>query len=87
MISAELQKMLDEKRWDDGIAYISTLKEPLDDELLEKLGWCYSRATRYDDANEIYCELIRRQPTQAKFYYGLGYQFYGQKDYKAAIEH
>ncbi|MDR2047196.1 MAG: tetratricopeptide repeat protein [Clostridiales bacterium] len=87
MISAELQKMLDENRWDDGIAYISTLKEPLDDELLEKLGWCYSRATRYDDAKEIYYELIGRQPAQAKYHYLLGYQFYGQKDYKAAIEH
>jgi CspA family cold shock protein len=79
--------MLDENRWDDGIAYINTLQEPLDDELLEKLGWCYSRATRYDDAKEIYYELIRRQPAQAKYHYLLGYQFYGQNDYKAAIEH
>ena len=87
MVPVELQKMLDENRWDDGIIFLEALQEPLSDEMLDKLGWCYSRAARFDDAKNVYGELLRRKPAQASYHYSVGYQFYGQKDYKTAVEH
>jgi len=82
----ELETMLKEKRWEDGIALLEPCQESLDIEPLEKLCWCYSRAERYADAIKVSEELIARQPSTAKFHYFKGYQFYAQKNWVAATE-
>jgi tetratricopeptide (TPR) repeat protein/cold shock CspA family protein len=55
-------------------------------EVLDQLGWYLSRAKRYDEAIEVYSDLVRRDPNRAKWPYMLGYQYYDQEQWKEAID-
>lgn len=85
MIPQELQLLLNNNEWEKALNYLERIKEPLEDELLERKAWCYSRLERYSEAIDIYRDLLSRQPNNAKWIYSLGYQFYAQKDYSQAV--
>jgi tetratricopeptide (TPR) repeat protein len=85
VIHSILQNLLDENKWAESISYISQLPQPLSDEYLDKLGWCYSRDGKYNDSLRIYDILIEREPS-AKYYYAKGYQYYAQKKWTDAVE-
>ena len=86
MIPEELQKLLDENKWKDAIIFLENIKEPLNDELLEKLGWCFSRDERYNESISIYNKLIEKEPQKALWHYSRGYQFYMQEQWQQAAD-
>ncbi len=86
MIPEILQEHLDNNSWEEAISYINNLTCPLNNDLLEKLVWCYSRAGKYQESIEKCDELIQRQPNKAKWYYIKGYQFYMQKQWQMAVD-
>lgn len=86
MLSAELEKLLNENKWDDAIILIKSYSVPLTIELLDKLGWCYSRSGKYEKAIEVYNELINRESQKAKWHYCKGYQYYAESKWSEAIE-
>ena len=86
MLSADLEKLLNENKWDDAILLIKSYSNPLTIELLDKLGWCYSRSGKYKKAIEVYNELINRESQKAKWHYCKGYQFYAESKWAEAID-
>ena len=87
MLPDKIQKLLDDKNWNEVINTITAMpKNNLNDELLEQLGWCYSRAENYSKAIEVFDEFIAKQPNVAKWYYMKGYQFYMQQNWSQAAE-
>ena len=87
MIHETLKKLIDECKWEEALTILKDYGEPLSDELLEKLAWCYSRTEKYNEAALIYDDLLKKQPDNAKLHYSLGYQYYAQKNYAEAIIH
>lgn len=87
MIPPMLQNLLDENKWDDAITFLNSINISLNDELQERLAWCYSRTERYSEAIAIYDVLLQRQPENAKWQYSKGYQYYAQKDYLQAVQY
>lgn len=87
MIPKELDVLLNNCEWERALAFIDSIPDPLSEELREKKAWCYSRMEKYINAIEIYSELIKIKPQNAKYLYSLGYQYYAQKDYNEAAKY
>lgn len=85
MISQALKQSLNDCNWEIALKILEEYPEPLDNVLLEKKAWCYSRLGKYEKAIDIYNELLQIQPNSSKLLYSLGYQFYAQDDYANAI--
>ncbi len=58
---------------------------PEDRNVLEKLAWCLSRDRQHEKAIERFRELHKRFPSEAKWPYMIGYQYYDQKDWESSI--
>lgn len=87
MIPKELAVLLNNCEWERALAFIDSIPDQLSEELREKKAWCYSRTEKYVNAIEIYSELIKIKPQNAKYLYSLGYQYYAQKDYNEAVKY
>lgn len=85
MIHETLKKLMDDNKWEEALDILKKQDEPLSDELLESLAWCYSRTGKYNEAVKTYGVLIEKEPDNAKWHYSLGYQHYAQKDYEKAV--
>lgn len=59
---------------------------PGDVTLLERIGWCQSRAGLFDKSIGTYKKLVMLKPERAQFCYNVGYQYYMNKDWDSAIE-
>jgi len=83
--ATELEKQLD---WDGAlIEYQKAAKlSPTDLKLLDKIGWCQSRACLYDDAIDTYKQLAIIEPQKAQWHYAIGYQYYMQEKWLDAID-
>lgn len=87
MISPSLQEILDNEEWEKAINFIKQrYTEPYEDDVLEKLVWCYSRNANYNLSIILCDELIVRSPQKAKWYYLKGYQYYMQKKWSDSVE-
>lgn len=74
--------------WDDAIVlYKEITKENNSIKNIEKLGWCYSRAEKYDEAIKYFKELEQKQPQMAKWKYMIGYQYYCKKKWNDAVNY
>lgn len=82
----DIEKLLADNQWLDAIKLLERIPEPRTNEQLSAMAWCYSRSNQFKEAIKIYNELIKRQPENAKWHYGKGYQFYMQKNWIEAIE-
>lgn len=58
---------------------------PEDRKVLEKLAWCLSRDRQHEKAIERSLELHKRFPSEAKWPYMIGYQYYDQKEWESSI--
>ena len=87
MIPQALAQLLEENKWEEALAFLNNCQEPLNDELLEKQAWCYSRIGKYNNAILIYQELLSKNGDNAKWQYSLGYQYYAQKDYLSSVKY
>lgn len=86
MIPQMLQQFLASNDWENALNFLNGIPESLDEELLEKKAWCYSRLEKFQEAINIYERLLKCRPDSAKWLYSLGYQYYAQKDYLKAVD-
>lgn len=84
--TSTIRDLLSKNQWIDAIKVLENFPEPLPDEQLATLAWCYSRAGQYDKSIRRYDELIQRQPSIAKWHYGKGYQYYMQQHWAKAVD-
>lgn len=77
-----------ENNWSEALNIYNKLllKEPNKVNILEKVGWCFSRLNKYNDAVEIFQKLSNLEPKKAKWDYMVGYQYYSMKEWDKAIE-
>lgn len=92
MTSDWFQKAQAFKKLNDWAGVISVLEQarqqfPQDTNLLGELAFSYSQVNRYPDAIAIYKALCESQPEMARWFYGLGYQYYAQQQYAQAVTH
>lgn len=82
------EKFEKENDWLNALEVYKKLLEKDSDNInvLEKVGWCYSRLTQYNNAIDTFKVLIIREPKKAKWYYMVGYQYYSMKEWDIAIE-
>lgn len=86
LISKALKQEL-EHLWQEALqSYIALYDINHETEFLEKMAWCASRALKYDESISYYLQLVDIQPNNAKWYYGVGYQYYMQKNWSSANE-
>jgi tetratricopeptide (TPR) repeat protein/cold shock CspA family protein len=85
---AQAKRLADAHNWSDAADTCRQALELAPDamEVLDELGWYLSRAKRYEEAIEVYRDLVRRDPNKAKWPYMLGYQYYDQGQWGEAIE-
>ncbi|HHW89811.1 MAG TPA: tetratricopeptide repeat protein [Clostridiales bacterium] len=77
-----------EKEWLKAAKlYEELIEEDNSIELIEKTGWCYSRAADYNKAIYHFNNLAQKQPSSAKWFYMLGFQYYQQQKWDKAIEY
>jgi tetratricopeptide (TPR) repeat protein len=84
---AQTGRLADARNWSDAADVCRQALEiaPDDMAILDKLGWYLSRAKRYEEAIEVYRDLVHRDPDKAKWPYMLGYQYYDQGQWKEAM--
>ena len=83
----EIDNFLQSNEWDKAISLIQTEKDKFSNkELLQRLGWAYSRIGRYNEAIVCFDKLIELEPQIAKWHYMRGYQFYMQNKWNESIE-
>lgn len=83
----EIDNFLQSNEWDKAISLIKTEKDRFSNkELLQRLGWAYSRIGRYNEAIACFDKLIEIEPQIAKWHYMRGYQFYMQNKWNESIE-
>lgn len=76
----DIDSSLQNNEWDKAISLIQAEKDIFTNkELLQKLGWAYSRIENYNEAIACFDKLIEIEPQMAKWHYMKGYQFYMQK--------
>jgi len=85
---AQAKRLAGDLNWSDAADTCRRALELVPDniETLDKLGWYLSRAKRYDEAIEVYRDLIGRNPDKAKWPYMLGYQYYDQGGWREALK-
>lgn len=66
--------------------YSLIYKSNTNERIVEKLGWCASRAGLYHEAIEYFNILSQRKPKIAKWLYCIGYQYYVLKEWNTAID-
>lgn len=74
--------------WEEAITlYNEIVKEDNSVQNIEKLGWCLSRAGKYDEAIRYFIQLGEKEPKMAKWKYMIGYQYYSKKDWNEAVKY
>lgn len=74
--------------WEEAIIlYNEIVEENNSIQNIERLGWCLSRAGKYDDAIKFFMILKEKEPQMAKWNYMIGYQYYCKKDWKQAVKY
>jgi len=75
-------------QWRDAAAIILTYQKShtLSTEARAKLAYYLSRGGTCREATEIYRALSAENPSEAKWHYGLGYQFHVQERWREAID-
>lgn len=86
MLPKVLNELLENNKWEEAIAFLNDTNIQLTDEELSAKAWCYSRVGNYEEAINLYSQMIHRQPQIAKWHYAKGYQFYMQKKWQEAID-
>lgn len=82
----EIDSLLQNNEWHKAISLIQAEKDIFTNkELLQKLGWAYSRIENYNEAIACFDKLIEIEPQMAKWHYMKGYQFYMQKQWNESI--
>jgi tetratricopeptide (TPR) repeat protein/cold shock CspA family protein len=79
------EKLAGEKRWAEAAGVLEGAGEST--EVLERRCFYLSRAARYAEAIELLEGLRKRLPNSARIPYMVGYQFFQQEQYAAAITH
>ena len=70
----EIDNLLQNNEWDKAISLIQTEKDiSTSKELLQRLGWAYSRIENYNEAIVCFDKLIEVEPQIAKWHYMKGY--------------
>lgn len=87
-LMSKARQLADARSWSGAADICEKASElaPDDKRILDKLGWYLSRAKRYDEAIEVYKDLVIRDPNLAKWPYMVGYQYYGQEQWREAIQ-
>lgn len=74
--------------WEEAInLYKEIIEEDYTIQNIERLGWCLSRAGKYDEAIKYFVILEKKEPQMAKWKYMIGYQYYSKKDWKEAVKY
>src|SRR5437867_12459661 len=76
-------------QWRDAAAVIQTYQaaaHTLSTDARANLAYYLSRAGACREAAEIYRTLLAENPSEAKWHYGLGYQFHVQERWREAID-
>jgi tetratricopeptide (TPR) repeat protein/cold shock CspA family protein len=75
-------------QWRDAAEILLTHQAAhiLSTEARAKLAYYLSRGGAFRDAAEIYRALLAENPSEAKWHYGLGYQFHVQERWREAID-
>lgn len=75
-------------QWRDAAAILQTYQavHTLSTDTRAKLAYYLSRAGACREAAEIYRSLLAENPGEAKWHYGLGYQFHVQERWREAID-
>lgn len=74
--------------WEEAInLYNEIVEENNSVQNTEKLGWCLSRAGKYDEAIRYFLILEEKEPKMAKWKYMIGYQYYSKKEWKEAVKY
>lgn len=82
----KIDNFLQNNEWDKAISHIQTEKDIFTNkELLQKLGWAYSRIENYNEAITCFDKLIEMEPQMARWHYMKGYQFYMQNKWNECI--
>jgi tetratricopeptide (TPR) repeat protein len=86
-VMASARSLISEEKWSDVISLLETLheKEGLSNQGLEILADSYSHQKDYGNAVRVYTELSERQPSQAKWFYRLGFQHKMNKEASKSI--
>lgn len=75
-------------KWDEAIIlYKQIIKEDCSIKNLERLGWCLSRNSNFDEAIEAFQKLSEKDPKTAKWKYMIGYQYYCEKKWNKCIQY
>ncbi len=81
------EKYENELLWKNAYdTYVLIYKNNTNDNIVEKLAWCSSRAELYSESISYYKVMSERKPSVAKWFYCIGYQNYMLKEWKGAIE-
>lgn len=82
----EIDSLLQSNEWNKAISLIQTKNDvSTNKELLQRLGWAYSRIENYNKAITCFEKLIEIEPQMAKWHYMKGYQFYMQNEWNESI--
>ena len=82
----KIDNFLQNNEWDKAISLIKAEKDIYTNkELLQRLGWAYSRIENYNEAISSFDKLIEIEPQMAKWHYMRGYQFYMQSKWNESI--
>lgn len=74
--------------WEEAITlYREIIEEDYSIQNIERLGWCLSRAGKYDEAIKYFSILEEKEPKMAKWKYMIGYQYYSKKDWNEAVKY
>lgn len=74
--------------WEEAIIlYNEIVEENSSIQNIERLGWCLSRAGKYNEAIRYFMDLEEKEPKMAKWKYMIGYQYYCKKDWDQAVKY
>ena len=70
-------RAIKENRWTDAIVDLRTAHErtPEDSNIAGQFGFALSRDERYGEAIRVFDEVFRKQPTEPRWPYMIGYQY------------
>jgi tetratricopeptide (TPR) repeat protein len=86
VLFSQAEEYEEANKWEEALDAYESLLEPntQDIALLEKCAWCASRSAKYEKAIKYYNRLVNQQTHNAKWFYGIGYQYYMQKQWASA---
>src|SRR5229473_3529426 len=86
-ILRQAEALASRSQWKEAASLLREYQQTnsLSVEALSKLAYFCSRAGDYDSATSLYRDLCRQQPSEARWFYALGFQYQQKEQWPDAI--